>query len=196
MARHERAFSLAIAVLGLVALACTCSLPKLGGGPVPAATVPVSEEAAKQAQRKLDQARAQAKSTGQYRVTLTESEITSYVVVQLEQMKARGDQIPITNPQIKLTQGQMWIYGTFETDSSTKINGLVVVSPQVQNGKASVKIVRADLGPVPVPKPFLDQLNQQIQSSLDEQSSKAPDITLTSITVREGEIEAVGKVSK
>jgi hypothetical protein len=39
------------------------------------------------------------------------------------------------------------------------------------------------------------QLNRQIQSSLDERSSENPDILLTSITIREGEMEVVGKVS-
>jgi hypothetical protein len=179
----------------LVALACVCSLPKLGGAPVPAATVPVSQDAAKQMQNKLDQAKAQSKSTGQYKVTLTESEITSYAVMQIEQMQSQGENIPILNPQIKFTQGQVWLYATFVADSSTKIPGLVVVSPQVQDGKVVVRVVRVDFGSIPVPNLFLDQLNRQIQSSLDERSSENPDILLTSITIREGEMEVVGKVS-
>jgi hypothetical protein len=195
MDHPKRTFSLAIAVLGWVALACTCSLPKLGGGPAPVATVPVSQEAAKQMQNKLDQAKAQSKSTGQYRVTLTESEITSYAVMQIEQMQSQGENIPILNPQIKFTQGQVWLYATFVADSSTKIPGLVVVSPQVQDGKVVVRVVRVDFGSIPVPNLFLDQLNRQIQSSLDERSSENPDILLTSITIREGEMEVVGKVS-
>ena len=47
--------SIAVAVLGLVAMACTCNMPKLGGvGPVPKATVPVSKEAAASMQKKLE----------------------------------------------------------------------------------------------------------------------------------------------
>jgi hypothetical protein len=47
-----------------------------------------------------------------------------------------------------------------------------------------------------VPGPLLDQLNQQIQAELDKQSAQAQSITLTGITVREGEIEVTGKTSK
>jgi len=84
---QRRVFSIAVAVLGLVALACTCSLPKLGGGPVPSATVAVSQEAANRMKKKLDQASAQVKSGGQFKLTLTESEITSYVVQELANRK-------------------------------------------------------------------------------------------------------------
>jgi hypothetical protein len=194
MSHRQRMFSLAVAALGLVALACTCGAPKLSG-PAPAATVPVSQEAAKQMQTKLNQATAQAKSTGQYKVTLTESEVTSYLVTQIQQQQKQGDVFPLTNPQVKFTQGQVWVYGTFEANS-TKLNGLVVVSPQIQNDKLTLKIVRADFGPVPVPGPFLDQLNQQIQASLDKQSSQTQSIVLTGITIREGEIEVTGKARK
>jgi len=65
------------------------------------------------------------------------------------------------------------------------------VSPTVQDGKLAIKIVRADFGPVPVPGPVLDQINQQIQSLLDKESSQ--DILLTAITIREGEVDVMGK---
>ena len=194
MNHRQRMLSIAVAVLGWAALACTCGLPKLGG-PSPAATVPVSQEAAKRVNTKLEQAAAQAKTTGQYKVTLTESEVTSYLAAQIQQQQKQGNTVPLTNPQIKFTQGQVWVYGTFQSGSS-KVNGLVVVSLQVQNGKITIKIVRADFGAVPVPGPLLDQLNQQIQAELDKQSAQAQNITLTGITVREGEIEVTGKTSK
>lgn len=192
MNRRKRVLSLAIAALGWAALACTCSAPNLSG-PSPAATVPVSAEAAKRMQNKLDQAATQAKATGQFKVTLTESEVTSYLVMQAQALQKQGEIIPVTNPQIKFTQGQAWIYGTFESDSS-KINGLVVVSPQVQNNKLTVKVVRADFGPIPVPGPFLDQFNQELQASVDEQSKQAPNLVVTGITIREGEIDVAGKL--
>jgi hypothetical protein len=194
MKSRQRMFSLAMAVLGLVMLACTCGAPKLSG-PVPAATVPVSEEAAKRMQAKLNQAATQAKSTGQYKVALTESEVTSYLVAQLEEQRKQGDTIPLTNPQIKFTQDQAWVYGTFES-GSTKLNGLVVASPLVKDGKLSIKVVRADFGAVPVPGPLLDQLNQQIQAWIDEHSAQSQSILLTGITIRQGEIEVTGQARK
>ena len=190
MSRRRRVFFIAIAVLGLVVMACTCSMPKLNtGGPAPKATVPVSKEAATQMQKKIDQAAAQAKSTGQFQVTLTESEITSYIDQYIQERQAQGDQIPIANPQVKLTQRQMWIYGTFIAGPS-KFNGLVVVSPQVQNGQLKIQVVRADLGLAPAPQPLLQQINEQIQASVDQASST---ITLTGITIREGEMDVTGK---
>ena len=190
MHRSMRLLSIAIAVLGLVAMACTCSLPKLGNvGPAPKATVPVSKEAADRMQKKVDQAAEQARSTGQFKVTLTESELSSYIDQQIKDRQAQGEEIPLANPQIKLTQGQMWVYGTFVAGSS-KVNGLAVVSPLVQSGQLKIQVVRVDLGPIPVPKPLLQQINEQIQASVDEQSS---DITLTGLTIREGEMDVTGK---
>jgi hypothetical protein len=187
---RQRLLSSAVAVLGLVAMACTCSMPKLGGvGPAPKATVPVSKEAAANMQKKIDQAAAQAKSAGQFKVTVTESELTSYIDQQIKARQAQGDEIPLASPQVKLTQGQMWVYGIFVAGSS-KVNGLVVVSLQVQSGRLKIQIVRVDLGLLPVPKPFIQQINEQIQTSVDEQSS---DITLTGIVIREGEMDVTGK---
>ncbi len=106
MKHRQRLRVIAIALLGLAAMACTCSAPKLGGaGPAPKATVPVSKEAAAQMQKKIDQAAAQAKSTGQFQVTLTESELTSYIDQQIKERQAQGDEIPIANPQVKLDAG-------------------------------------------------------------------------------------------
>jgi|GEM_PF-1270248 len=194
MNHHQRMLSIVVAALGLAALACTCGVPQLGG-PAPSATVPVSQEAAKQVNTKLEQAAAQAKTTGQYKVKLTESEVTSYLAAQIQQQQKQGQTVPLTNPQIKFTQGQVWVYGTFQSGSS-KVNGLVVVSLKVQDGKLSIQIVRADFGAVPVPAPLLDQLNQQIQAELDKQSLQTQNVTLTGITIREGEIEVTGKARK
>jgi hypothetical protein len=190
MSRRQRILAVATAVFGLAAMACTCSMPKLNTvGPAPKATVPVSKEAAAQMQKKIDQAAAQARSTGQFQVTLTESEITSYIDQQIKERQSQGDEIPIANPQVKLTQGQMWVYGTFIAGSS-KLNGLAVLSLQVQNDWLKIQVVRVDLGPVPAPQPLLQQINEQIQTSVDKGSS---DIALTSITIREGEMDVTGK---
>lgn len=194
MVNRQRMLSVAVAALGLAALACTCGVPRLSG-PAPSATVPVSQEAARRVNTKLEQAAAQAKTTGQYKITLTESEVTSYLAAQIQQQQKQGTTVPLTNPQIKFTQSQVWVYGTFQSGTS-QINGLVVVLPQVQNGKLTIKIVRADFGAVPVPGPLLDQLNQQIQAELDSQSLQPQNITLTGITIREGEIGVTGKARK
>jgi hypothetical protein len=44
-----------------------------------------------------------------------------------------------------------------------------------------------------VPKPLLQQINEQIQTSVGEQSS---DMTLTSLTIREGEMDVTGKYNR
>ncbi len=188
MNQRQRLLSIVIAFLALAVMACTCSVPKLSG-PAPAATVPVSRDAADRMQKKIDQALAQSKSSGQWQFTVTESELTSFLVRELEKSKAQGDEILVTNPQVKLTKGQVWGYGTFVSGSS-KINGLVVVLPQVQHDRVKIQIVRADFGPIPVPQPLLDQINEQIQTSVDDGTSN---IILTSIAIREGEMDVTGR---
>jgi hypothetical protein len=189
MNRRQQLFPIAIALLVLAAMACTCTLPKPSvSGPAPKATVPVSQAAADNMQKKLDQAVKQAKSTGQFKLTLTESELSSYLAQEITKSQEQGDQVPITNPQVKLTQGQVWVYGTF--GGSAKLNGLVVVLPQIQDDQLKIQIVRVDFGPVPVPKPLLDQMNEQIQTATQENTSN---IILTSIVIREGEMDVTGK---
>ncbi len=53
--------------------------------------------------------------------------------------------------------------------------------------------MRVDLGLIPVPKSLLQQINKQIQTSIDEGAS---DVTLTSLVIREGEMDVAGKRGK
>ena len=188
MNRRQYTLSIAIALFALVVMACTCSMPKVSG-PMPKATVPISRDAAERMRKKIDQAMSQSKSDGQFRFTVTDAELSSYLVEEILKSRDQGNEVPLVNPQVKFTQGQAWVYATFVA-GSTKINGLLVVLPQVENGQLKIKITRADFGLVGVPKPLLDQMNEQIQTSADEQTS---DITLTSIVIREGEADVTGK---
>jgi uncharacterized protein YpmS len=191
---HLRMILLVIALWALAALACSGhSARPVSQAVTPTATVVISQDAARQMQRKIDQAAAQAKTGAQFQVTLTESELTSYVDDYLKRAQVQGDHMPFANLRIRLTQGQMWASGLFVFGTS-QVSGQMVVLPQVQGGQLSVKIVKADFGSFPVPAALLDQLNQQIQKSLDKQSSQ--NITLTGLTIREGEMTVTGKGRK
>ncbi len=195
MLKSRKPLPLAIAVFGLVALACTCArTPSLPLAPTatPAPTVAVSTAAADEMQKKIDQAEQDLSTKGQFQTTLSESEISSYLARQVQDAQAQGNSIPISNPRVKLTQGQVWLYGTYQAGPAGPLDGLVVLSPQVQNGRLFTRVVRADFGAIPVPAPLLDQVNQQLQKMSDDQARQDPTIVLTGLNVREGQLDISG----
>ena len=117
MNHRQRILSLAVAVLGLVALACTCGLPSSRRAESPLPPYRSRKRPPNGCKPSSIGPPRRPRSTGQYKVTLTESEVTSYLAAQIQQQQKQGETIPLTNPQIKFTQGQAWVYGTFESGS-------------------------------------------------------------------------------
>jgi hypothetical protein len=161
----------------MVGLACS-----LSGGPTPPREVKTSPELARSVDSSLQTAQPNP-TTGMIRFTVTESQMTSYVVYNLRQ-----DFEPILkNPVIVFQPDRIELYGTIQGDSITA-NGRVVMSVNINGqGEPSVKIVEANFGPFPVPTGLLDNLSTAIDRSLtDAVSNNNTGYQLDSILITSG----------
>jgi hypothetical protein len=191
----SRRVQIALAALVLVALACTCSAPSILPTPNPRlqATVPVSQAAADRFAQKWAQAASGGAATGgKFDVTFTETELTSFVARQLDQMAQSGQQAPLTDPQVHLTGGQIWVSGQVSPSDSQHVNVQVALTPGVSGGQLTITVTKVSLGALPVPQSLVDQVNQQIAAQMDKVNQATRHITLTGVTIREGEMEITG----
>jgi hypothetical protein len=157
----------------LVGLACA-----LSGGPTPPRTVTVSTEQA-QSFNKTVQAVKPDPSSGKITISMTESQITSYVVTNL-----RENYEPIlVNPTIIFQPNQIEIYGTIQGDS-VSANGRVICKVKIDSlGKPQVEITEANFGPIPVPAGLVNNLTTVIDKAIsDSMKEYRSDYRLESIT--------------
>lgn len=161
----------------LVGMACQFS-----GGPTPPRTVPVSTEQAQNLSKTVQSAKPDA-TTGLITVTVTESQVTSYVVQNL-----RANYEPIlSNPVIVFQPNQAEIYGTIQGDS-VSANGRLVLGITIDaQGKPAVTIQEANFGPIPVPAGLLSNLTQAIDRSIaDAMKNERTEYKLKSISFATG----------
>ena len=161
----------------LIGLAC-----QLSGGPTPPRNVTVSTAEAQSLNKTVQAAKPDPKS-GKISITVTESQITSYVVTNL-----RNNYEPILlDPVVIYQPGQVEIYGTIQGDS-IKANGRVIFTVKIDNqGKPQLDIVEANFGPIPVPTGLLTNLTTAVDRSItDSMKEYSTDYRLESITLASG----------
>lgn len=142
----------------MVGLAC-----QLSGGPTPPRPVPVSTEQAQNLSKTMASAKPDDK-TGLITVTVTEAQVTSYVVQNL-----RANYEPILdNPVIIFQPDQAELYGTIKGDSVTANGRLVLTVAIDAQGKPVVTIKEANFGPIQVPEGLLSNLSQAIDRSISD----------------------------
>lgn len=169
-------FTLPVLIL-IVGLACN-----LSGGPTPPREVRISPELAQGVGNTIQTVQPDPTS-GKLQYTVTEAEMTSYVVYNLKQ----DYEAILKNPVIVFQPDRLELYGTIEGDS-IKANGRVVMKVDVDDqGKPSVKITEANFGPLPVPAGLLDNLSKAIDRSLEDALTKNnSDYRLESIKTNTG----------
>lgn len=147
-------FLLLLLLLPVTSFACAIS----AGGPQLEETIPVSTEAAGTLQQSLD-ALDQSGLSDAFAVTVTEEQITSYLSLQL----SADSSIPISNPQVRLRDNQIQLYGTV-TRGIFSANVRVNLAAQLDaEGNLSFLLVDADFGNIPAP----DSLKNTVSSILD-----------------------------
>ncbi|MCE9647640.1 MAG: hypothetical protein K8S20_16730 [Chloroflexi bacterium] len=147
-----------ISSLILASLACNVFV---GGPDYPAQSVPVSADEIQTMQTQLDQAFAAGAETGVVTLQMTESQLTSYLALKLQQQTDP----PFTDPQILLRDGQMQMYGKL-TQGMFSANILITMNVGIDaaTGLPKIEITAADFGPFPAP----EGMNAAISAILDE----------------------------
>jgi hypothetical protein len=184
----QMGWRIACAALALAfsTLACTMDL---GGPASPGAPIPTSEMAAQEILDAWKSAADAFPSTGEVRLLITESQLTSLVAARL----AKSDDPVLREPQVYLQQGQLQIYGRVQQGP---FEGAVLfsISPVLNpDGTLAFELTSADLGPMPAPEGVKDSLSALITEAFAGPiGSLATGLRVTSIAIDHGELALVG----
>jgi hypothetical protein len=175
--------------LALASMACSIFT---GGPEYPAQTVPVSENEVQNMRTLIEQAFAAGAESGVVTFQITESQLTSYIALKLQDQTNP----PFTDPQVLLRDGQMQLYGKV-TRGWFNANILITMNVGIDetSGQPKIEITTADFGPIPAP----EGLNTAISALIDEAftGSLGPVATgfrLESITIADGVMTLTGRI--
>jgi hypothetical protein len=157
----------------VIGLAC-----QLSGGPTPPRNVPVSTEQSQSLNKTVQAAKPDPKS-GKITISMTEAQITSYIVINLRE----NYQPILLNPVVIFQPDQVEIYGTIQGDS-VSANGRVVCKVKIDSlGKPLVEITEANFGPIPVPAGLVNNLTVVVDKAIaDSMKEYSSEYRLESIT--------------
>lgn len=175
--------------LALASLACSIFV---GGPDYPAQTVPFSIDEVQNMRTQIEQAFLAGAETGVVTLQITESQLTSYMTLKLQEQTNP----PFTEPQILLRNGQMQMYGKV---ARGPFNANILITMNVgidpNSGLPKIEIASADFGPFPAP----EGLNAAISAIIDEAftGSLGPvaiGFRLESITIADGVMTMIGRI--
>lgn len=132
-------------LLVLASLACSIFI----GGPVYSNEPPPDPTTnALDLQTDIQQAIADGAQTGTISLKITESQLTSYLA---DKLKSENEPL-ISDPQVKLRDGQMIVYGKVQSGIFTANISITAQAGVDQNGQPKIEITQTDLGPLPAPQ--------------------------------------------
>ena len=175
-------------VVTMVAI-CVVSLFYLGCGllsgpiPTPIRTVPVSSEKAQDLVSKLGQDLI-LDAEGNYVLTITEEELTSWVALNMGET--------IKDPQIILSEGKIHLSGTITTPVKTTMTAILLV--EAEAGQAQTTVESISFGGLPIPGAFAETLVRQIDDLVTPRHSQG-EVEITEVEIAEGELTLRGKVA-
>ncbi len=160
-------------ILALTLSMTGCSKTKVD---VPDREVPISQEAADRLEKKLTHLDF---SSGQATLTVTESEITSYI-----NLKLLDEDVPIEHPTIWFEKGKVYVTGKLRKDT-LPVGGdaALIVDLSVQDGDLHIRVEKAVIGGIPVPGKVLDKLTDLAN---EYASAQIGPWTITQLTVETG----------
>ncbi len=162
-------------VLFLVLSTAACSKTKIE---FPDREVPISAEAAQSFKSKLGSLKTAP--PGDVKIRFTESEITSYINLELV-----DEDMPIKKPIIWFSKGKVYIKGELQGDGiPVSGDAALVVDMAVQNSKLSLRVEKALISGIPVPEKVLNQLTSLIS---DKVTTQFGPVTVKELQILEGE---------
>ncbi|MGC8880207.1 MAG: hypothetical protein ACP5R2_13370 [Anaerolineae bacterium] len=186
MVKRRMAAWLVLTLCVWLSLSMACSLG--GGADIPAppgGRIPVSAEAAERLRQNFSRALQEASTGGEFRLFVTNEEITSLATLTLQE----SGEMPLRDPQIWFTAGRIYMTGTFSPSWPLRFDSLIVATAVVQNGQIVVHIERAQMGPFPFPQSVLDSSSRSINETLSQMQS---DLEVTHLEILEGELQIAG----
>lgn len=151
-----------VCLLALSILAC-----QVTAGPKPPRGVTINAEQAQALAKALQN--PEMSSTGVITVRITESQLTSYLILNM------GKEVSefLSNPVVLFEPNQVHLYGTLKGDVFP-VDGRIIAEIALVNKLPQVSIVSADFGFLPVPAALLSSLAEQINKAITREMSQSP----------------------
>ena len=161
----------------LVGLACN-----LSGGPTPPRPVPTVPTQEQRLEQQVQTVQPNPE-TGKLTLTVTEAQITTYIIENLQNEYASI----LTNPVVVFQPDRVELYGTIKNDPISA-NAKIIMSITIDStGKPIVEIVEANFGPFPVPSSLLSNLSTVVDNAIaDSMKEYQSEYRLESITFTTG----------
>jgi hypothetical protein len=192
--KTHSSFSIIFLVTMLAAASLACSLGGRLQNAIPTATatpvpVPVTTEAVKSLETQVSQAVATVESGGPLSIQITEEQATAAAVLALQQVGEKR----VSDLQIHFRDGQIQVTGT-ASQSGVTLPVNVVLVPKVEQGKPSIQILAAQVGPFPVPQQLLDQMTSQFDQLIKQQlDQNGSNLVVQTISVENGVMTVVAQ---
>jgi uncharacterized protein YpmS len=186
---QRKLVSLSIPVfIVLTMLSCTIFV---GGPGYPSRNIPISTESVATLQASINHALEIGAETGYVTITITESQLTSYLAFKLQQ---QVDPF-LTNPQVYLQEGQVQIYGTAIQGYFQATAVIVLVAHVNDTGQIEIELTSVDFGPLPVPKGLISSVSALLEEAFTGTIGPvATGIRLTEISIGNGIITVIGQI--
>lgn len=184
MKRPKIPLYVALATVFLVLLACGGSNRSEIPTP-PQKTIPVQEDAAERLKQNFNQAMQEATQNNEFRLRITDEELTSMVALNMEEHA----EVPLSDPQIWFTAGRIYITGNVQAAGPLTLKALIVLIPVLRNGQVDVEVEEAQMGPFDFPSGALNTITETINEALSDAQA---DLNIIRLEVLEGEIFIIG----
>lgn len=165
-----------VLLLSTLALAC---LPCQTGSPViptPVRTVPVSTHDAETLVSRLAGGLVVDRD-GCFVLRVSEEELTSYVALRMDES--------VANPQIVLTNGKIYLYGTLVSPIEAPI--AAIASVETQEDQVQITVESVALAGFPIPDTFVESFARQIADFLTYAGARE-NLAITKIEITEGKL--------
>jgi hypothetical protein len=172
----------------VASLACTIFV---GGPEYPAETIPFSMEAVESLRTQIEQAMINGVETGVVTLQIDENQLTSYLTLKMQE---RANP-PFTEPQVRLRDGQMQIFGKIPRGIFLANMAIVLNVGIDDEGKPKIDLVSADFGPFPVPEGLTGAISSVIaEAYTGSLGPVATGFRLETITIADGVMTLTGRI--
>lgn len=185
---HKGWLTALIIVLLLASLAC--NLPgRSSGTATPLPTIPVSTEAVQSFEDTINAAKEAFENNQTVEITVNESQLTSMAALELES----DPNIPLSDPQIYLRDGQVLLLASLTQNQIAIPFEIVLELSTDGQGNPKYKIVRGQVGPLPVPENIMNRLTDRLDQIIANRTTiDNQQVFIESITIGDGDLTVRG----
>ncbi len=184
----KRKYWLWILLLVLAAASLACNLGRKGVK-TPEPTIPVSTEAVQGLEATVQNTYNEMQQTGAINLTITEEQLTSLLAFELVDTAGSA----ISNPQVRLRDGQVEITADLKSDDFSAQAKVVADVNIDSGGKPSLDVVSANIGPIPLPEQLVKEVENQLnQAFIGQIAMMAPNLFIESIVIENGTMTITG----